>query len=780
MKRRCFARATFVLVLILALLPIDTASAQAPTPEPEITRDTLYVPGEVVIGFDRDLPKAEMEARAEALAGSVDATVVDQYANMVLLSADFTTDVVALSEQLAGQVDVAFAEPNYISWIPEADPLGDPLQLTEITHGKSFKRNIEELKSMRSVRGSVRPTYPDDEFNNWGNSKIKHDIIWTYKDGSSLVCVIDTGADNGHPDLRGKIINGYDFVNGDRIANDDNGHGTHVAGTIAAKTGNGIGPAGISTGKVLAVKALNAQGWGTNFDIAAAINYCADNKLAVVINMSLESSADTQAEYYALNYAINYGKKLVVVAAGSQSVGSPSYPAGWALDGQIGKGVLSVGALRAPTDDQIWVDINGDDLQTEDEVYPAEDCATDFTNYGDWVEMIAPGESIYSTLPVSYPFWQNYYGESASGYDYWDGTSMAAAHVSGAAAREGAKNYAVHGWMITRGYELDIAEDPNMPDPATGYNNAGYGYVDENTIKAPFCWPASMSDARGLDLANTMLRGGLIVYVVDATSGLPLVGATVTARQRQNGVTTAVGKITSKTTPYVDLINIPTATHVIYVSMKGYTSGRVAVELGKVPSNPADYGGLSTIAVPPKKGTSVVATWNPGYNLDLFAFLPAGAPSGVVGSGKSGHPNDIGAGTLLDYPYARWYGDGGADEGVSMEVINLYNYRQTEYPYYLGSYPNGVYEFFLHDYNDGKDLQAANPYVRIWINGRYYYYINVYASGRPGDSWSGVTAVTREDGSPVYWEFYESGTSELWPYAEGNAVLYANRDQRLE
>ena len=125
---------------------------------------------------------------------------------------------------------------------------------------------------MRSVRGSVKPTYPDDEFNNWGNSKIKHEIVWINKESSSMVCVIDTGADNGHPDLRGKIINGYDFVNDDRIVNDDNGHGTHVAGTIAAKTGNGIGPAGISTGKVLAVKALNAQGWGTNFDISAAIN----------------------------------------------------------------------------------------------------------------------------------------------------------------------------------------------------------------------------------------------------------------------------------------------------------------------------------------------------------------------------------------------------------------------------------------------------------------------------------------------------------------------------
>ncbi len=780
MKKYCVTRFIIMLVLVFSLLPIRTVSAQAQAPEPDFTRDTLYVPGEVVVGFDRDLPQAEMEARAEALAGSVGAMVVDQYANVVLLSADPEADVFSLAERLAGQTDVAFAEPNYLSWIPEADPLGDPIQLTEVTQQVGYStltRNVEVLKSLRSIRGSVKPTYPDDEYNNWGNTKIKHDIIWNYPDKSSRVCVIDTGADNRHPDLRGKIINGYDFVNDDRIANDDNGHGTHVAGTIAAKAGNGIGPAGISTGKVLMVKALNAQGWGTNFDVVAAINYCAKNKSSVIINMSLESSVGTEAQYYALNYAINYMNKVVIVAAGSQSTNTPPYPAGWALDDQIGKGLLSVGALRAPTDDRIWVDLNGDDLQTEDEIYPAEDCATDFTNYGDWVEMIAPGESIYSTLPVSYPFWNNYYGESASGYDYWDGTSMAAAHVSGAAAREGAKHYGSLSWMMKRGSKPVIAEDPDIPDPANGYSNTGYGYVDENTIKAPFCWPSSMSGARGVDLANTMLRGGLIVRVIDATTGLPLVGATITVRHRNTGATLAVGKVTSKATPYVDLLNIPTGlSHPIYVNAKGYTAGRVIVTLAKASASPDGYALISPIAVPPKAGTSIVATWKSGYDLDLFAFLPAGAPSGVVGSGKSGHPNDLGAGTLLDYPYARWYRNGGAEDSMSLEVINLRNYLQTEYPYYLGEYSNGTYEFFLHDYNNGADLKAAYPSVKIWIDGRMYYSIYVYHSCNPGNSWAGVTTVTRKGGSSVYWEFNECGTSDLWPYAEGNAILSASRD----
>ena len=312
-----------IFALLLALLPGGEAPVQAQSPEPELTRDTLYVPGEVVVGFDSDLPKAEMEAKASALAGSIGAMVVDQYANMALISADPAADVVSLAEQLSGQSGVAFAQPNYISWIPEENPLGQKVELTEVTHrlegGGTVTRSIEELEAMRTViRGKVKSTYPDDEFFNWGNAQIEHDIIWPNKNKSPVVCVIDTGADEKHPDLRGKIIKGYDFVNNDKIPNDDNGHGTHVSGTIAAKYGNGIGPAGISNGKVLAVKALNAQGWGTDYDISSAIYYCAMNKSVKVINMSLGGGVGTFAEYSALDYAINYMGKLVVAAAGNE------------------------------------------------------------------------------------------------------------------------------------------------------------------------------------------------------------------------------------------------------------------------------------------------------------------------------------------------------------------------------------------------------------------------------------------------------------------------------
>ena len=268
--------------------------------------------------------------------------------------------------------------------------------------------------------------------------------------------------------------------------------------------------------------------------------------------------------------------------------------------------------------------------------------------------------------------------------------------------------------------------------------------------------------------------------VTEATTGLPLVGANITIRHRRTGATLAVGKVTSKTTRYVDLINLSPSSfsHPIFVDMKGYTDGRVYFMLAKVTTNPTGYrkDRLFQIDVPPKDGTSIVARWQSGYDLDLFAFLPAGAPSGVVGSGRSGHPSDIGAGTLLDYPYARWYRDGGAADGDSVEVITLSNYLRTQYPHYLGVYPNGAYYFLLHGYNDGKDLQEANPFARVWINGRYYYTIYASGTGRSGDTWHGLTVITREGNSPVYWEFYECGTSEIWPYAEGGAILSANRN----
>ena len=89
--------------------------------------------------------------------------------------------------------------------------------------------------------------------------------------------------DSKHPDLRGKALNGYDFFNDDKLSADDNGHGTHVAGIIIAKQNYNYktdeSTAGVSNGKVLGVKVLGAQGYGTSYSLAAGIIYAAKNKL---------------------------------------------------------------------------------------------------------------------------------------------------------------------------------------------------------------------------------------------------------------------------------------------------------------------------------------------------------------------------------------------------------------------------------------------------------------------------------------------------------------------
>jgi len=809
-KYRVFAIG-IIFTLILTLVPVGNEAAGAQAPAPEITRETLYVPGEVVVGFDRGLPQPDVQARAEALAGPVGALVVDLYANLALLSVDPTADVAALAEQLSDQDGVVFAAPNYISWIPEADPLGEAVQLSEITRhredGAAITRSIEELKVMRTIiRGKVKSTYPNDEFHNWGNAQIGHDIIWPNRNSSPMVCVIDTGVDNKHPDLKGRIINGYDFINNDKVPNDDNGHGTHVAGTIAAKTGNGIGPAGISNGKVLAVKALNAQGWGTDFDIASAIYYCANNKSVKVINMSLGGSVPTSGEYNALDYAINTMGKLVVAAAGNESTSNYSYPAGWAKDATIGHGLLSVGASRMPTEwlgYDLWVDENGDGIEDGNELYSTDNCAAGFSNYGDWVEMIAPGESIYSTLPVSYPFWNNYFGSSSSGYDSWNGTSMAVPHVAGAAARawsfyRAESNTWIHDRLLGSGFAPVTAEDPNMPDSTLGYNNPGYGEIDEETIKAPFCWPDSMSGASFLSVAAAMDRGAFSVEVTDAATGLPLTGATITVKHGLTRKKITVAKMTSMTTRFVDLINIPAQDpaedlvgHPIYVNRKGYTAGNQIFSFGWVPSPGYYWWGIGfQVGVPPKKGTSVVANWNSGYDLDLYAWLPAPTNT-VVGSPTLEHPS-WNPGTLIDFPRTRWHRDGGGGDYLGVEAITMVNYPRSQYPYSLGVYPNESYQFLLHEHGESWDnLNDAEPIARIWNNGKnipllldddlYHYYLEKTDPCAEDETWWKVATIIRNGKTPLYLPQDVCGTGSadsggVWPYAEGIAISSTSQE----
>ncbi|HWL36414.1 MAG TPA: S8 family serine peptidase [Frankiaceae bacterium] len=246
---------------------------------------------------------------------------------------------------------------------------------------------------------------PNDTFwrYQWGLFKIGAMKAWNKETGGKTpvtVAVLDTGVDLKHPDLAGRVIAGDDIVANDPDPSDDHGHGTHVAGIVAAKTNNRVGVAGMSWGaKVLAVKVLAANGEGSDCDIALGMVGAADAG-ARVLNMSLGSTGTrcglvTQA---AIDYARDAGSLPVVSAgnSGSAKDGNPvTTPANC-------DGVLTVGA----TD-------------------PADKIAK-FSTHHPYVDVSAPGVGILSTG------YQAMTGRHT--YVAMSGTSMAAPYVAGLAA----------------------------------------------------------------------------------------------------------------------------------------------------------------------------------------------------------------------------------------------------------------------------------------------------------------------------------------------------------
>jgi serine protease len=212
-------------------------------------------------------------------------------------------------------------------------------------------------------------------------------------------------------------LNGWDFINGDAHPNDNNGHGTHVAGTIAQATGNGLGVAGIASETTLMpVKVLDYSGGGYDITVADGIYYAVDNG-AKIINLSLGGSSSSTTLEDAVAYA--YGNGVVVVAAsGNAGTGSVDYPA--AYDSYV----IAVGATRYDETRAPYSNF-GTSL---DLVAPGGDLDVDQNEdgYADGVlqQTFKPYESIASKADPT--DWTYYY--------FFDGTSMATPHVSGVAA----------------------------------------------------------------------------------------------------------------------------------------------------------------------------------------------------------------------------------------------------------------------------------------------------------------------------------------------------------
>ncbi len=253
---------------------------------------------------------------------------------------------------------------------------------------------------------------------------------WAISTGAgAVVAVIDTGI--AYEDYSERIgnrrktyyrapdldpmtfVQGYDYVNNDSHPNDDNSHGTHVAGTIAQSTNNGLGTAGVAfDAKLMPVKVLDGNGFGTDADIADGIYYAADHG-AKVLNLSLGGPGTSSTLENAVAYAYGAGATVVCAAGnGGDKSNLPSYPA--AYDDYC----IAVAATR----------------YDETRAY--------YSNYGSYVDLAAPGGDLnvdqngdgYGDGVLQNTFNPNTKNTGSFGYWFFSGTSMATPHVSGVAA----------------------------------------------------------------------------------------------------------------------------------------------------------------------------------------------------------------------------------------------------------------------------------------------------------------------------------------------------------
>jgi subtilisin family serine protease len=268
----------------------------------------------------------------------------------------------------------------------------DPGQSADVL---SFLRSRLAVKSAaQEVMSEALDVTPDDSA--WpqqtGLRLAGFPAAWDVTQGSSrvVVAVIDTGVDGQHPDLRGALVPGYDFVNSDANPMDDHGHGTAVAGVIAARAGNHLGGAGICWRcSIMPIKVLDASGSGDDTLIAAGIVWATDHG-AKVINLSLGGPGASQELTSAIGYATGKGV-IVVAAAGNSGTTTQFYPA-------ADPRALSVAATTVA-----------------DQRYP-------WSNFGSWVRLAAPGCNVAPVL--------------GGGYGNFCGTSSAAPLVTGLIALE--------------------------------------------------------------------------------------------------------------------------------------------------------------------------------------------------------------------------------------------------------------------------------------------------------------------------------------------------------
>ena len=343
--------------------------------------------------------------------------------------------------------------------------------LFEVPAGTDIRQLVASMRSSGMYRwvepDYVRTASANDTYRayQWNLDAVNADSAWTYSTGSGvIVAVLDPGVTSGSAAGNGRLSSGYAYANSDSNAADDNGHGTHVAGTIAQNTDNSAGVAGLAyNATILPVKVLDRSGNGYTSDVVSGINYAVSSG-ASVINMSLGSSSYSSSEASAVANAYAAGV-FVAAASGNSGSSSVDYPAGYS-------GAVAVGATTY-----------GDTL-------------TSYSSTGSAMDLVAPGgDTTTDGNGDGYGdgILQETFSGSSWGYYFFEGTSMATPHVAAAAAllmANGATNVEAEsllkstasdlgssGWDSSHGYGL-IQPDAALAAYASGGGGGDTGSGD--------------------------------------------------------------------------------------------------------------------------------------------------------------------------------------------------------------------------------------------------------------------------------------------------------------
>lgn len=467
----------------------------------------------------------------------------DEFTRTYLLRFKKSTDIEAALPFLALLEDVAFVEHDYY-----ADTL-----------------DIETPND---------PRYTDQ----WALTAIGAPAAWAQLPADSptvTVAVIDSGICADHPDLTGRILSGWDFLESDDAPQDEFGHGCAVSGVIAANVNNGAGIAGIApNAEIMPLRVLNASGVGSFSDVSSAIVYAADHG-AQVINLSLGGASPSMLLESAVNYALTKGV-VVIASAGNSGKEGVLYPAAY-------PGVTAVGSL-----DQ--------NLQH-----------SSFSNYGPEVDIWAPGRDILST------------GLDDT-YVTMSGSSLAAPFVAGARAMEIALDIKLTADSDILSFDLQPNATPT-PDPE----------VTTTPTYTPIPTIAPTENA-----ADTSTAGGGLFYRAQVLMNHPADSERLAdwgIKILDNGFQTAVVQATQEQLARLARLGFaPTQIDSVeYMLAVQSASNGAALSISEVVSSSAEMMALASVDSDSDGLTDTEETWwctNPNDNNSDSALAPSpGNPS---------------------------------------------------------------------------------------------------------------------------------------------------------